>query len=116
MVTYTYSIYAHTREGGGLALMKGIASREDARNALTQIIRQGGARKTRFMSLGDVIFDPDQIFAYEIVEREIYKPEEHCDCCLRDTEYESYEVVDIENAPTVDGAAEETPEEIAEVM
>lgn len=69
MVKYEYSIKAVSGYGGGtVCLRRGIESKEEAQQVLAQIVKHVATRKTRYVSLGEVVFDPSYVMAYEIDE------------------------------------------------
>lgn len=97
MVKYEYSIHAIGSHGGYLLLKKDIESREEAQQALAQIVDHINARRTRFVSIGDIVFDPTYIMAYEIEEHRIWEDEDNppCDCPV-ETPYDAVTVIDMD--------------------
>lgn len=82
MVKHIYHIRATSVHGADILLVRDIECKEEARNLLAQIVKQTVQRKARFMSLGNVVFDPSAVMAYELVEREVFEESDRlgCDC------------------------------------
>lgn len=97
MVKYEYSIHAIGSHGGYLLLKKDIGSREEAQQALAQIVDHINARRTKFVSIGNIVFDPTYIMAYEVEEHRIWEDEDHppCDCPV-ETPYDAVTVIDMD--------------------
>ena len=97
MVKYEYSIHAIGSHGGYLLLKKDIGSREEAQQALAQIVDHINARRTKFVSIGDIVFDPTYIMAYEVEEHRIWEDEDNppCDCPV-ETPYDAVTVIDMD--------------------
>lgn len=97
MVKYEYSIHAIGCHGGYLLLKKDIESREEAQQALAQIVDHINARRTKFVSIGDIVFDPTYIMAYEVEEHRIWEDEDNppCDCPV-ETPYDAVTVIDMD--------------------
>ena len=98
MVKYEYSIHAIGSHGGYLLLKKDMESREEAQQALAQIVDHINARRTKFVSIGDIVFDPSYIMAYEIEEHRIWEDEDNppCDCLVEKTPYDAVTVIDMD--------------------
>lgn len=91
-----YNIVALTVNGAHFDLVKGLESEEDAKALLAKIMERITQRKGRYVSLGDVVFDPSHIVAYCVREWDVWDPEE-CTCAVTDDTNE-VEVIDL-NAP-----------------
>ena len=116
MVNYDYTIFAISNSGATIALMENIENKEDAKAYLSQIIKQAVTRKTRLVSLGDIIFDPSYVMAYRISKERIWE-ESDSHCCLCDDETEEDEpVMDVINleVPPAEGGEEPMEESVPE--
>ena len=98
MVKYEYSIHAIGSHGGYLLLKKDMESREEAQQALAQIVDHINARRTKFVSIGNIVFDPSYIMAYEIEEIRIWEDEDNppCDCPVEKAPYDAVTVIDMD--------------------
>lgn len=112
MVMYEYDIYAVGTHGGRILLRKDLENKEEAQQVLAQIVKHVSARKTRFVSLGDVVFDPSFVMAYEISECRLWERED-CDRSDEEKDYETVTVIDMEGAETTE-TVEDAPQEGAE--
>ena len=116
MVKYEYSINAIGSYGGKICLRKGIENKEEAQQVLAQIVKHIGTRKTRYVSLGDIVFDPSFVMAYEISEWVKYEDDDD-DVSLCDGQDEGRDIVtvidmdDVESVETVEDAPQEGVEE-----
>ena len=97
MVEYEYSIHAIGSHGGYRLLKKDMKSREEAQQALAQTVDHINARRTKFVSIGDIVFDPSYIMAYEIEEIRIWEDEDNppCDCPV-ERPYDAVTVIDMD--------------------
>lgn len=105
MVKYEYSINAIGGYGGNrVCLRSGIESKEEAQQALAQIVKHVATRKTRYVSLGDIVFDPSLIMAYTINGVATYEDENdddiHCDG--QDDGKDIITVIDMDGAETTE--------------
>ena len=115
MVKYEYHINAIGSYGGEICLRKGIENKEEAQQVLAQIVKHVSARRTRYVSLGDVVFDPTSIMAYVIEERRVWEEEDRIatgDYQGDDAEvdFEAVTVIDMGDTETVE-TIEDAPQE-----
>lgn len=71
-----YYIVALTENGAHFDLVKGLESEEDAQAHLAKIMVRISQREGRYVSLGDVVFDPSPIVAYCVREGGVWDLEE----------------------------------------
>ena len=110
MVKYEYSINAIGSCGGEICLRKGIENKDEAQQVLAQIVKHVSARRTRYVSLGDVVFEPTSIMAYVIAERRVW---EENDCISTTSGYQGDEVeVDFEAVTVIDMGGTDTVETV----
>jgi hypothetical protein len=94
-----YYIDAMTVNGAHITLVKGLENEEGAKALLAKIMERVTQRKGRYVSLGDVVFDPSPIVAYTIREWDVWDPEDddHM-CAVAEGAENEVEVIDL-NAP-----------------
>lgn len=94
-----YIIDAMTVNGAHFTLVKGLESEEEAKALLAKIMERTTQRKGRYVSLGDVVFDPTPIVAYCVREWDVWDPEDDdCLCTVAEDTGDAVEVIDL-NAP-----------------
>lgn len=93
-----YYIDAMTVNGAHITLVKGLENEEDAKALLAKIMERVIQRKGRYVSLGDVVFDPSPIVAYNVREWDVWTPEDECTCADSEGAENEVEVIDL-NAP-----------------
>lgn len=118
MVKYEYSISALGNCGGDFYLRKGIENKEEAQQVLAQIVKHVSARRTRYVSLGDVVFDPSSIMAYQIEEHRVWEDEDRINTTKdyqgdEEGDFESVTVIDMDGTETTE-TVEDAPQEGAE--
>lgn len=89
-----YNIDALTVNGAHFNLVKGLESKEDAEALLTGIMERITRRKGRYVSLGDVVFDPVPIVAYCVREWDVWDPED-CTCAVTEDAENEVEIIDL---------------------
>lgn len=121
MVKYEYYINAIGISGSEICLRKGIESKEEAQQVLAQIVKHVSARKTRYVSLGDVVFEPTSIMAYVIEERRVWEESDRIstgDYQRDDAEgdFEAVTVIDMDSTDTVETVEDAPPEGVEEAL
>ena len=108
MVKNEYYINAIGTHGGKILLRRGLESKEEAQQALAQIVKHVATRKTRYVSLGDIVFDPSFVMAYEINEWVMLedKSDDDVPCDGQDEAKDIITVIDMGGAETTETVAD----------
>jgi hypothetical protein len=72
----SWSIDAVSTHGAYIVLMRDIPTHDGAKDILEQILKQVAQRKTRMVSLGDIVFDPECIMAYSLRGKRVWDEED----------------------------------------
>jgi hypothetical protein len=72
----SWAIDAVSTHGAYIVLMKDIPTHDGAKDILEQILKQVAQRKTRMVSLGDIVFDPECIMAYSLRGKRVWDEED----------------------------------------
>lgn len=119
MVKYEYCINAISGYGGNrICLRKGIENKEEAQQVLAQIVKHVGTRKTRYVSLGDIVFDPSYVMAYEIHEWVMLEDRSDDDvvCDGQDDGRDIVTVIDMDGAETTETVEDAPLEGVEEAL
>ena len=108
-----YYIRAYMTGGTEVDIVRDIESHENAKKLLAHIIKTVSTRKSRYVSVEDLVFDPSPVLAYEIYPRYV------CEETDRTEEVEGTytfsEVIDMDLCTTVDGAETEAQAETVDM-
>jgi hypothetical protein len=110
MVKFEYCINALGNCGGEVLLRKGIENKDEAQQVLAQIVKHVSARKTRYVSLGDIVFDPSYIMAYVIEEHRVWEESDRVSTCDCPGDGDIVTVIDMDGAETTE-TVEDAPQE-----
>lgn len=90
-----YNINAMTVNGAHFTLVKGLENEEDAKVLLAKIMERITQRRGRYVSLGDVVFDPMPVVAYSVREWDVWECNEDASECPCDDEEDVKDMVEV---------------------